>query len=66
MVQFFGWYDNQSDPHLRPYWEGAGWVEADTAEEAAQKTKADGCRWTQVCVTASTDYPTDATILAGA
>ena len=66
MPQFLGWYDNQSDPHLRPYWEGAEWVTADTAEEAAQKVKQNGCQWTSVCVTMSTEYPTDATILAKA
>lgn len=67
MPQFFGWYDNQSDPlGLRPYWEGAGWVEADTAEEAAVKVKENGCQWTSVCVTTTTEHPTDATISAKA
>lgn len=65
-MEFFGWYDNQSDPRGRPFWEGAGWVVADTAEEAAKRVKADGCKWTRVCVTADTRQPTTDTILAEA
>jgi len=67
MTEYFAWYDNHSDPTgLRPYWEGAGWVAAESATEAARKAKADGCKWTTVCVTADTERPTDETILARA
>jgi len=63
MSKYFAWYDNQSDPTGAPFWEGAGWVEAETPQEAARKAKADGW-WTTVCVTTSTETPTEATILA--
>jgi len=66
MPEFFVWYDNQSDPSGVPFWEGAGWVEAENAQKAAQQAKADGCQWTTVCITASTDTPTEKTILAQA
>ena len=66
MTKYFAWYDNHSDPHGKPYWEGSGWVEAKSAARAAQKAKADGCKWTTVCVTASTEHPTDKTLLARA
>jgi len=63
--EYFAWYDNQSDPTGQPAWEGAGWYEG-TPDEAAKAAKADGCAWTQVIVTQTTDYPTPGTILARA
>ena len=66
MPKFFTWYDNQSSPAGVPFWEGAGWIEAENAQEAARKAKVDGCKWTSVCITASTDSPTEETILARA
>lgn len=64
--RFFAWYDNKSDAYGRPYWEGAGWYEAETPEEAARMVKEDGCLWTSVCVTAGTEYPSPDSILARA
>lgn len=66
MTRYFAWYDNHSDPTGKPYWEGAGWYEATTPQEAAAAAKAGGCKWTTVCVTADTERPTDKTILAHA
>lgn len=65
-MRYFAWYDNHSDPTGKPYWEGAGWYKAESAAEAAQKAKMDGCKWTTVCITATTERPTDETILARA
>jgi hypothetical protein len=49
--RYLAWYDNQSDPTGRPCWEGGDFYEADTPQEAAAMAKADGCQWTDVCVT---------------
>jgi hypothetical protein len=67
MTEYLAWYDNQSDPTGKPYWDGADFYEANTPQEAAAMAKADGCQWTSVCVTLPhIKYPTEETILARA